>query len=108
MFSFAEVNESLRNYRQERKAEDEQKALGLIGRGQELYGEEFWENFMSICGDIDGFAALLGINKQKIAGWRPKIKKALTTYYNMTNDFDDKPSKRRLVRAKDFEDDFEE
>lgn len=104
MFSFAEINESLRNFRQERKAEDEQKALDLISRGQELYGEDFWHNFMSLCGDIDGFAALLGVNKQKIAGWRPKIKKVLTKYYGNTDELDNGPKKRRLIRAKDFED----
>jgi|APGre2960657373_1045057.scaffolds.fasta_scaffold52470_4 hypothetical protein len=103
MFNFAEVNESLRNYRQERKAGDEQKALDLISRGHELYGEEFWQNFMSLSGDIDGFSSLLGISKQKIAGWRQKIKKYLTKYYSSTDDLDEKPNKRRLIRAKDYE-----
>jgi len=100
--NFAQINESLRIYRQDKKEKDEQNALDLIDRGQNLYGEEFWTNFMNLCGDIDGFSALLGVNPQKIASWRSKIKKHLTKYYNQQDDAP-KSKKRKLLRAKDYE-----
>jgi len=107
MPSFASLNESLRNFKEEKNKNKEQATADLISRGIDIGGEDFWHNLMRIIGDGRGFAALLDVNHQKVATWRNKINNAFEKYYdNEEDDFPERPTKRRLVAKDDYEGDL--
>jgi len=106
MPSFASLNESLRNFREDKRKNKDKEIADLISRGIDIGGEEFWESFVRVLGDGKGFSALLDINEQKISTWRSKIKNALTKYSSEDEDFPEKPTKRRLVGNDDYEGDL--
>lgn len=105
MLSFASLNESINNFREEKRKHDEEEISRLISRGIDIGGEDFWDNFMRIIGDGRGFSALLNINQQKVATWRNKIDNAVSKYSSNDEDFPEKPTKRRLVGVNDYEGD---
>jgi hypothetical protein len=105
MASFASLNESIKNFREENRKHKEKEITDLISRGIDIGGEDFWEDFMRILGDGRGFAALLDINQQKVATWRNKISSNVSKHYNNEEDFPERPKKRRLVSNDDYEGD---
>ena len=107
MPSFASLNESLKNFKEEKNKNKEQATADLISRGIDIGGEDFWHDLMRIIGDGRGFAALLDINQQKVATWRNKINNAFSKYSdNEEDDFPERPTKRRLVTGDDYEGDI--
>lgn len=108
MPSFASLNESIRNFREEKHKNKEKETADLISRGIDIGGEDFWDNFMRIIGDGKGFSSMLDINHQKVATWRNKISNAVSKYSNNDedDDFPERPTKRRLVGTDDYEDDL--
>ena len=106
MPSFASLNESLKNFSEEKRKHKEEETADLISRGIDIGGEDFWHDFMRILGDGRGFAALLDINQQKVATWRSKINNALAKYSDNEDEFPEKPTKRRLVGVDDYEGDI--
>lgn len=105
MPSFASLNESINNFREEKRKRDEEEISNLISRGIDIGGEDFWNDFMRIIGDGRGFSALLNINQQKVATWRNKIDNAVSKYSDNEEDFPERPTKRRLVSVDDYEGD---
>ncbi len=105
MASFASLNESIKNFREEKRKHNEEEADALISRGIDIGGEDFWEDFMRILGDGRGFAALLDIKQQKVATWRNKINNVLSKYHDKDDDFPERPKKRRIVSVDDYEGD---
>lgn len=107
MPSFASLNESIKNFREEKRQHKEEETADLISRGIDIGGEDFWEDFMRIIGDGRGFSSLLDINQQKVATWRNKINNALSKYSSKEDDdFPERPKKRRLVGTDDYEGDL--
>jgi hypothetical protein len=39
--------------------------------------EDFWDNFLAVCNTAEHLADLLGIDPEKVSGWRPKIMNTL-------------------------------
>lgn len=105
MPSFASLNESIRNYREEKRKHSEEEISNLISRGIDIGGEDFWDSLMRVLGDGRGFSALLDINQQKVATWRNKISNAVAKYSDKEEDFPERPTKRRLVGVDDYEGD---
>jgi hypothetical protein len=107
MANFASLNESINNFREEKRQQKEEAIADLISRGIDIGGEDFWDDFMRVIGDGRGFSALFEINQQKIATWRSKISSNLSKYNNDDDDddFPERPKKRRLVSADDYEGD---
>ncbi len=69
MLSFKEFKE----YEEEMQ---EEKALKLVKKGVNLQrGNDFWEDFLRLCGDSEGMAALLGVARDKITGLSSRIER---------------------------------
>lgn len=59
---------------------DDSKILSVIRTGRDLRNGEdpsFWDDFMTLCNSSEGFADLLGVNREKIVQWPAKIKEGL-------------------------------
>ena len=57
--------------------EDNSKALRVVRTGLGLSepgsNRDFWDDFISICGDSEGMSDLLGVSRDEIAQWPTKI-----------------------------------
>jgi hypothetical protein len=51
-------------------------AIGAIFTGINV-AEDFWDNFILVCNNKEGLAALLNISPEKVASWPPAIQKHL-------------------------------
>lgn len=67
----------------------EDKSLEVVRSGINLRGEEFWEDFITLCYDSDSMSELLDVSKEKISKWPSLIEKALEEIRNI----DGQPSK---------------
>lgn len=66
MFSFREFQEK----------KEETKALEVVMKGMNLQSDgDFWEGFLSLCGNADGMAALLDVPREKITALSGRIAK---------------------------------
>jgi len=67
MLTFREFNES-------QKARNEEKALDVVRRGVNLTRrEDFWSEFLSLCGNADGMASLLDVPREKVTALHGRI-----------------------------------
>lgn len=75
MVSFWRLQEAMDN-----KEPDDAQAMEAIRNGNNLRkGDcgDFWEDFISVCGNADAMASLLDIPKEKITGWPAKVRKMI-------------------------------
>lgn len=64
------------NFKEYEEIIDNQKSLEIIRKGIDLQrGSDFWEDFLSLCGNADGMSQLLGVPKEKVTSWFGKINK---------------------------------
>ena len=60
---------------------EEGQAMQAIRAGLHLRSEEdgpsFWEDFISICSNTSGLAALLGVKEENVSRWATRIRQAL-------------------------------
>jgi len=47
--------------------------------------DDFWDNFILVCNNKEGMAALLNVSPEKIASWGPTIEKYLDEAKNSKN-----------------------
>ena len=47
----------------------ESKAMAVIRTGNNLDGDNFWDDFVQICNDSAGLAELLGTRPEEISMW---------------------------------------
>lgn len=60
---------------------EDDKHLTVVRTGQEMHKEgqvPFWDEFISLCSDAEGLSQLLGISKEKVSSWPPRIQEALS------------------------------
>lgn len=89
-------------FREFRDAEDEreeEKALGVVRKGMNLQrSEDFWGDFLKVCGDSEGMAALLGVGRDRITGLSGRVERLK----GMIVDKESKSSKKdRILKTGD-------
>lgn len=91
MVSFAQLWEQIEVERSRRSplmgSGDEDAALRVIRVGKELHNEDetpFWDEFITVCGNVDGLAELLGIGREKISSWPARIREHLNKLEKQT------------------------
>jgi len=65
---------TFREFRESLDDEDRKKALELVRKGMNLKVEDFWDSFLSLCGDPEGMAALLGTSREAVTGMGGRLK----------------------------------
>jgi hypothetical protein len=56
------------------------QVLNLVRSGKDLRKEDetsFWDDFISLCGNVQGMSDLFGVSPDKIRSWPGKIQEAL-------------------------------
>lgn len=59
---------------------EDNRALVIVRTGKEMHKEgqtPFWDEFISLCGNTDGLAQLLGVKPDQVRTWPAKIQEAL-------------------------------
>lgn len=69
---FLEAWERVRQFAEE----SDSAALSAITTGQNV-AEDFWDNFIMVCNNKEGVAALLGVAPEKVATWPSIVKNAM-------------------------------
>lgn len=63
-------------FKEIREKRREEKALGVVRKGMNLKtSDDFWDDFLRMCGDSEGMSALLDVPKDKITGLSGRIGK---------------------------------
>ena len=73
---------------------DDAETLSVVRAGKDLRKEEespFWDDFMSLCSNSRGMAALLGVSHEKVINWPGRIREHLDKLE--THDAEDPSSK---------------
>lgn len=70
--TFLEAWENLRSIREN----TEDAAVGAIFTGVNV-SEDFWDNFILVCNNKEGLAALLNVSPEKIASWPSAVQQHL-------------------------------
>jgi hypothetical protein len=78
--TFLEAWENIRSI----KEQSDDAAIGAIFTGINVV-DNFWDNFILVCNNKDGMAALLNISPEKIASWPPIIQSYLDKAKNHKN-----------------------
>lgn len=70
---------SMITFREFRESEDRKsdlKASDVVRKGMNLQrGSDFWDDLVSLCGNTDGMAALLGVPKEVVTGLGGRVSK---------------------------------
>jgi len=89
---------SFANFLESKEEEKETKALEVILKGSKLDRKnDFWDDFLYLCGNAEGFANILDVPKEKITGAFKKIN-------NLRSKIDNKKEvkfKDRLIKTGD-------
>ena len=64
-------------FRKSLDEEDNEKAMDVVRKGMNL-DEDFWDGFLSLCGDSEGMSALIGASKENITGLGGRIRKMMS------------------------------
>jgi hypothetical protein len=63
-------------FREFRESEDEEKAIEVVRKGMNLQrGNDFWEDFLRLCGDSEGMSALLGVARDRVTGLSGRVER---------------------------------
>lgn len=89
---------TFREYRESEDDRDEKKALDIVRKGMTLQrGNDFWEDFLRLCGDSDGMAALLGVARDKVTGLSGRVERLKAT----VGDSESKSKKDKMIKTGD-------
>ena len=58
------------------KEQENDAAIDVIFTGLNV-ADDFWDNFILVCNNKDGLAALLGVSPDKVVSWPPIIQEHL-------------------------------
>lgn len=70
--TFLEAWENIRSI----KEQENDAAIDVIFTGLNV-ADDFWDNFILVCNNKDGLAALLNVSPEKVISWPPAIQEAL-------------------------------
>lgn len=86
------------SFREFREKKDETKALEVVMKGMNLQSEgDFWDGFLSLCGNADGMALLLDVPREKVTALAGRIGRLK----GMIGDDDNQATKDRLIKTGD-------
>ena len=90
---------TFREFRDSEDDRDEEKAVEVVRKGMNLQrGNDFWEDFLRLCGDSEGMAALLGVARDRVTGLSGRIERLK----GMVGDPEKKSGKRdRMIKTGD-------
>jgi len=60
-------------------------------------GNDFWEDFLRLCGDGEGMAALLGVGRDKVTGLSGRVERLK----GMVGDTESKSKKDKIIKTGD-------
>lgn len=63
------------SFKEFQEEDNEEKALRIVQKGMNLGEGDFWDDFLSLCGNTDGMSSLLGVPREKITGLSERINK---------------------------------
>ncbi len=78
--TFLEAWERVRSIRESH----DDAAIGAIFTGINV-ADDFWDNFILVCNNKEGLAALLNVSPEKIASWPPVIQQSLEKSKSLKN-----------------------
>lgn len=83
---------TFREFRESSDEEGEKKALEVIRKGLSVR-DDFWDDFMSLCGNVEGMSDLLGTPRDKVTALGERIRKMISELQRK----DSEGSERRKV-----------
>lgn len=81
-------------------SEDESLAMAAIRNGMNLRKDDcgnFWDDFMSICGDANAMSELLDVPHEKVTGWSGKIRDMLDKVKDSDDQTDGGKNKSEMI-----------
>lgn len=67
---------TFREFRESEDDRDDERALEVVRKGVNLQrGNDFWEDFLRLCGDSEGMAALLGVARDRVTGLSGRVER---------------------------------
>lgn len=88
-------------FREFRNSEDDrldEKAIKVIRKGMNLQrGNDFWEDFLRLCGDSEGMAALLGVARDRVTGLSGRIER----FKGMVEDSESSAKRDKMIKTGD-------
>lgn len=65
---------TFREFRESEGEKEQEKAMEVVRKGMNLQGDrDFWDDFLSLCGNAGGMAALLDVPREKITALGGRI-----------------------------------
>lgn len=87
---------TFKEYRDSKDEEEESKALEVVRKGINLQrGEDFWDDFLRVCGDSEGMAALLGVGRDKVTGLAGRVERLRA----MVGDSEKSSKKDKMIKT---------
>lgn len=83
--------------------EDNSKSLNLIRSGNNIKKNDcgnFWDDFSTLCGNIEAMAELLDVPKEKVSSWSGNISKLRQIAAQQDSDKSNK--KNRIIKKGDL------
>jgi hypothetical protein len=87
-------------YAQRLKEHSDDAAISAIFTGQNI-ADDFWDNFILVCNNKNGLAALLGVSPEKVMSWPSSIQKHKEE--SKTKDNPEEKSKNQIINTGDQE-----
>lgn len=67
---------TFREFRDSEDDKEDERALDVVRKGVNLQrGNDFWGDFLTLCGDSEGMAALLGVALDRVTGLSGRIER---------------------------------
>jgi hypothetical protein len=78
---------------------DDGKSIEIIRKGLFFNKKDynFWEDFVSLCGNADAMSELLDVPREKITGWAGRIRKLIDETKNSSQEQDDLSKKSKMI-----------
>lgn len=88
---------TFREFRESEDDRDDERALEVVRKGINLQrGNDFWEDFLRLCGDSEGMAALLGVARDRVTGLSGRVERLR----GMVGDQESKKGKKdRIIKT---------
>jgi hypothetical protein len=65
---------TFREFRDSEDEESKKKAIEVVRKGMNLGGDrDFWDDFLSLCGNVEGMSALLGAPREMVTSLGGRI-----------------------------------
>lgn len=89
---------TFREFKDSEEDRNEEKALKVVRKGINMQTSgDFWRDFLNLCGDSEGMAALLGVARDRVTGLSGRIER----FMSMVEDSDSSPKKDKMIKTGD-------